>query len=300
MGWILIFIIVLALIVLLVWNNYQNRVQRQLWEAKVTQARQLLSPIVEKSYTQLTEEMRSRWPFIPFHFPTLDDLVANVGSYLKYGPVSRQNIKALAKKVLDPVVSTAVNDFMNYNPNLSVSEQGVGDKVTTKFSAYKDPFRTTKDGRNPPDWAERRRTVYDRDGGRCHRCGVIVPLAKCHIHHVIRRSEGGGHSLENLVTLCRDCHSLMPEHQKVNGGPFYTSYSGYTLHTEECYHGTRRISGSLPSLRAKGYTPCMKCMPVFQMRSLWIERFARARLSAIVNSVVVEYELESASVSLES
>jgi len=293
MEWLWVVILVLFVGTLLGWsayNAYRGRIRRKAWEAKVAEARRLVRPIVEKSYAQLTGEIRSRWPLVPFDFRTLDDLMANVGNYLKYGVAPRQNIKAFAKKVLDPVVSTAVKDFMNYNPVLSVSEQVVRDKISAKFSAYNDPFRITKDVRSPPDWAERRKVVYDRDGGCCRRCGVAVSLDKCHIHHLIRRSEGGHHSLENLVTLCRDCHSLMPEHQKVDGGPFYTSHSGYTLHTEECHHAARRISGSLPSLLAQGYTPCMKCMPMSQMRRLSIERFARARLSAIVNSMVVEYE----------
>ena len=113
-----------------------------------------------------------------------------------------------------------------------------------------------------------------------------MPLDKCHIHHIVRRAKGGGHSLDNLVVLCRDCHSLMPEHDKVTGGPFYALPYRYTLHVRECYHaiGARRISGSLPVLITKGYQPCQKCMPIVH-RTLWIERFSRARLYSIVNSL---------------
>lgn len=300
MGWILILIIVLALVVLFVWRDYRDRVRRQSWEAKVTEACQLVRPIVEKGYNRLVDEIRNRWPLVLFHFPTVDDLMLATGSRLEFCIASRQDVETLARKLLEQVVTTAVEDFMNYKPDFLVREQIGGDKVTTKFSAHNDIFRTTKDWRNPPDWAKRRKIVYDRDGGRCRRCGVTISLDKCHIHHIVRRSQGGAHSLENLVTLCRDCHSLMPEHQKVNGGPFYTSYSGYTLHAEGCYHGTRRISGSLPSLLAKGYTPCMKCMPNVIMKRLWIERFARARLSAIVKSAVAECERELPSDSSES
>ena len=46
--------------------------------------------------------------------------------------------------------------------------------------------------------------VFCRDRHTCQLCSrdVVVPEA----HHVIFKSQGGDDSMENLLTLCFDCH----------------------------------------------------------------------------------------------
>lgn len=56
----------------------------------------------------------------------------------------------------------------------------------------------------PPDWAERRKQIWRRDGPGCSRCGEITLL---HLHHKRAIHEGGTHRLENLILLCESCHS---------------------------------------------------------------------------------------------
>ncbi|MEE8459921.1 MAG: AAA family ATPase [Phycisphaerales bacterium] len=51
-----------------------------------------------------------------------------------------------------------------------------------------------------------RRKVYARDGHRCRCCGSRHSL---HVHHIIPWSCGGKTCLENLITVCRWCHSLI-------------------------------------------------------------------------------------------
>jgi len=51
-----------------------------------------------------------------------------------------------------------------------------------------------------------RRKVYARDGHRCRCCGSRHSL---HVHHIIPWSCGGETCLENLITVCRWCHSLI-------------------------------------------------------------------------------------------
>lgn len=46
--------------------------------------------------------------------------------------------------------------------------------------------------------------IRKRDGDRCARCGATSPL---HVHHRIRRSQGGRNDSSNLVTLCEPCHT---------------------------------------------------------------------------------------------
>lgn len=53
---------------------------------------------------------------------------------------------------------------------------------------------------------EVRRAVHDRDGRKCRWCGRTN--AGIDLHHVTYRSSGGKHTLENLISLCREHHSL--------------------------------------------------------------------------------------------
>lgn len=59
---------------------------------------------------------------------------------------------------------------------------------------------------SPPDWDERRRQALARAEGICEDCGEEnEPLE---IHHLIPVKRGGNHSPENLICLCRTCHTL--------------------------------------------------------------------------------------------
>jgi hypothetical protein len=46
--------------------------------------------------------------------------------------------------------------------------------------------------------------VYERDSGRCLKCGATDDLTVDHIRALAR---GGGHNMTNLQTLCRSCNS---------------------------------------------------------------------------------------------
>lgn len=50
-----------------------------------------------------------------------------------------------------------------------------------------------------------RKFVYRRDGYRCALCDSTQYLQ---IHHFIARSQGGTDGVQNLITLCADCHAL--------------------------------------------------------------------------------------------
>lgn len=70
--------------------------------------------------------------------------------------------------------------------------------------------------RYPDDWNERRRSIYRRDNYECQKCGKGGgPLGdiELHCHHKTPISQGGSHKMENLITLCRDCHSAKHDHR---------------------------------------------------------------------------------------
>ena len=50
-----------------------------------------------------------------------------------------------------------------------------------------------------------RKAVYRREGYACALCDSPKYLQ---VHHCIKRSQGGGNSLHNLVCLCADCHAM--------------------------------------------------------------------------------------------
>ena len=62
--------------------------------------------------------------------------------------------------------------------------------------------------------AENRRAAFDRDQWTCQAAAAlptpcVFPLVA---HHVTRRSQGGGHDLPNLLTLCDFHHRWVHDH----------------------------------------------------------------------------------------
>lgn len=64
---------------------------------------------------------------------------------------------------------------------------------------------------------ETRRMVHARDQGKCRWCGRTN--AGIHLHHVIYRSSGGKHLVENLLSLCGEHHALVHSDK-----PFYQPF----------------------------------------------------------------------------
>lgn len=56
-----------------------------------------------------------------------------------------------------------------------------------------------------PQWKALRRNVLDRDNGRCTQCRGTQRLHVHHLHYSTFESE----DLDDLVTLCEDCHNVL-------------------------------------------------------------------------------------------
>jgi hypothetical protein len=54
-------------------------------------------------------------------------------------------------------------------------------------------------------WEMRKRQVLERDNWRCRKCSSVLQLQ---VDHIVNRSSGGTHNMENLQTLCSNCHYL--------------------------------------------------------------------------------------------
>ncbi len=53
-------------------------------------------------------------------------------------------------------------------------------------------------------WVIIRKKVSDRDGYACKICGYKKHIST---HHIMPLSEGGSNNLDNLITLCPNCHA---------------------------------------------------------------------------------------------
>jgi 5-methylcytosine-specific restriction endonuclease McrA len=64
------------------------------------------------------------------------------------------------------------------------------------------------------EWREARLAVLERDRHFCQAFGVqaLECQGRLHVHHILPRSRGGKHDLENLVTLCSRHHEWAHGH----------------------------------------------------------------------------------------
>ena len=69
---------------------------------------------------------------------------------------------------------------------------------------------------------ELRPLIEVRAGHRCEICRVGQPVV---LHHKLRRSQGGKHSLANLLGLCNCCH------EQVHARPEWSYTQGYLTHS---------------------------------------------------------------------
>jgi hypothetical protein len=80
---------------------------------------------------------------------------------------------------------------------------GSGQDYTPRYDEYTSEAY-------PPDWQSRRRKVLHRDGYICQSCGVRstrVDDVRFDVDHIVPKSDGGSHALDNLQTLCPSCHA---------------------------------------------------------------------------------------------
>lgn len=49
--------------------------------------------------------------------------------------------------------------------------------------------------------------IWNRDSKKCTKCGIPTTLENCHIDHIIS-GKSGSNRLNNLRTLCPQCHIL--------------------------------------------------------------------------------------------
>lgn len=57
-------------------------------------------------------------------------------------------------------------------------------------------------------WSRRRLAILARDLYLCQPCLTAGrPTQATEVHHVVAKAHGGGNEPENLISICRECHS---------------------------------------------------------------------------------------------
>lgn len=78
--------------------------------------------------------------------------------------------------------------------------------------------RTTRNATS--GWLYKRKQAIERDNRECQKCGSLggeEGEIELHVDHITPKSDGGTDDLDNLRTLCRDCH--MDVHYSVPDAP---------------------------------------------------------------------------------
>ncbi|RXK07133.1 hypothetical protein [Halarcobacter bivalviorum] len=137
----------------------------------------------------------SNFPKISFDF----------NCYLKY-----ENEKDIRiKETL--IVEDFVNQFIAHEYELT-TQNSVAKELL--WGGYEANSRLIKDNKRPTDWAQRKETAWNREAGKCNRCGTKTKLIDSQALLAKQMKDGGGFNLENIVILCSDCSKIIRSENK--------------------------------------------------------------------------------------
>jgi 5-methylcytosine-specific restriction endonuclease McrA len=126
----------------------------------------------------------------------LADFGEDMRTWAKHRPVAMHGFVLCAdNRWYHPVVAEQV---------LDAYERKVKAKAGREADAER--LRRWRQQRRMPErqWDELREAIFVRDGSKCRRCGSNLDL---HCDHVVPMADGGQTTPDNLITLCRVCHS---------------------------------------------------------------------------------------------
>lgn len=97
------------------------------------------------------------------------------------------------KKILP--ISKIVLEISQFDTSLIKNPNLISERV--KHWGYQKGFNY--------GWSSRREAILNRDNYTCQVCGKTH--TRLEVHHIIFRSQGGTDEENNLITLCKECHS---------------------------------------------------------------------------------------------
>lgn len=109
---------------------------------------------------------------------------------------------------LNSIFNPSFNSINAYSNNATIPLEN---KYISKYNAKRDYKNLSIGNDYPLNWPELRQEVLERDGYICKNCGAKDSL---HVHHIVPKSKGGGHHLDNLATLCFNCHTKVHPHME--------------------------------------------------------------------------------------
>lgn len=127
-----------------------------------------------------------------------------------------ENYEEVAKKINDYRLQKAKGKYTRVQPpgGVPFRYNQVGliskDKAQEEYDNFKKHERKksskSRAKANNKTWTKQRDIVLERDGNKCKVCESIDKL---HVHHIIPFKESQSHEVENLITLCEDCHKIV-------------------------------------------------------------------------------------------
>ncbi len=109
---------------------------------------------------------------------------------------------------LNSIFNPSFNSINNYSNNAAIPLEN---KYISKYNAKRGHNTLSIGNDYPVNWPELRQEVLERDGYICKNCGAKNSL---HVHHIVPKSKGGGHHIDNLATLCSSCHAKIHPHME--------------------------------------------------------------------------------------
>jgi heterodisulfide reductase subunit C len=81
------------------------------------------------------------------------------------------------------------------------------ERKVSAVKSFPKPHREKLEG---DGYREFIRSIFERDGWQCRKCGERSSLTP---HHIIKRSQLGGDTPRNVLTLCLDCHEAVERNE---------------------------------------------------------------------------------------
>jgi len=70
-------------------------------------------------------------------------------------------------------------------------------------------------GRGGRPWRRLKREVHERDGWTCCQCQRVTMNLEC--DHIVNKAQGGTDALDNLQSLCQECHGEKSQQESKQG-----------------------------------------------------------------------------------
>lgn len=105
--------------------------------------------------------------------------------------------EGLSQREMADIVGTGRARIQYWMKKHDIERRSVGQQPIGETAMYRSFYKTR-------DWRDAKSKARERDDEECQECGSDDDL---HVHHIEPMSQGGAKlDLDNLVTLCRDCH----------------------------------------------------------------------------------------------